>query len=563
MASPKLHATARTWADSAIDPEDTLVIKTLIESSETGDEVAQAELASMFSGPMRFGTAGLRALMGAGESRMNSSVVAQASWGFAQWLRENQGQRIVIGFDARNNSQKFARVCAEVFAGAGLEVQLASDATPTPLLAFGVRHQKADAGVMITASHNPRNDNGFKVYLSDGCQIAPPVDSQIAAHINLAPPANLIARSSDNIYSWPTSLTDAYCSAAAAVVNQPSFAVPTRLIHSWVYTPMHGVGFQTLRTVLKLARLPEPVVVAAQAQPDGEFPTLPFPNPEESGALDLAFKTAEESQAELVIANDPDADRCAVALETTSGWYQFTGDEIGALLAWWQLNVRRVQPDLSSNPAMATTLVSSRLIGEIANQHGYKFVTTLTGFKWISRVPGLVFGYEEALGYCVDPTNVKDKDGITAALAILDLYEFAKSQGKTLIDLLDEIYISHGLHFTQTRSTRLTDANQASEIVTSLAVDSPSQIGRFSVTRLEDLARGVDGLPPTTGVRFFVTDNARVIIRPSGTESKVKTYLEIITPTTWGRLAADKAQSRELAEEIFQALAESVLCPAP
>ncbi len=563
MAEPELLATARTWANSAIDPQDALVINKLIESSKIGDELAQTELASMFSGPLRFGTAGLRALMGAGESRMNSSVVARASWGLAQWLIENQGQSIVVGFDARKNSHKFARVCAEVFAGAGLKVQLASAPTPTPVLAFGVLHQRADAGVMVTASHNPRNDNGYKIYLGDGCQIAPPVDLQIAAHIDLAPPANLIARNSETINSWPTSLTEAYCSAAAAVVRPPNFSVPTSSTHSWVYTPMHGVGFQTLQTVLRLARMPDPIVVAAQVHPDGEFPTLAFPNPEESGALDLAFKAAEESQADLVIANDPDADRCAVALATTSGWHQFTGDEIGALLAWWQINVRRLSPGLPTNPAMATTLVSSKLIGEIAKQHGYQFVTTLTGFKWISRVEGLVFGYEEALGYCVDPTNVKDKDGITAAVAILDLYEFARSQDRSLIDLLDEIYISHGLHFTQTRSTRLTDANQASEIVTSLAVDSPSQIGRFTVTGLEDLARGVDGLPPTTGVRFFLTDNARVIIRPSGTESKVKTYLEIITPTTRGRLVADKAQSRELAEEIFQALAESVLCPAP
>lgn len=554
---------AQTWADSAIDDHDALMTKALIEKSKAGDKAAQAKLDSMFAGPLRFGTAGLRAPMGPGQTRMNSSVIAQASWGFANWLKEHQGKSIVIGFDARKNSEKFARIAAEVFSAMGLHVYLANEATPTPVLAFGVTHLDADAGVMITASHNPRDDNGYKVYLGDGRQIAPPVDTEISARIETAPMANSVPREVALITDWPTDLIEAYIMTAANVPNYSDSTLPNSLESKWVYTPMHGVGYQTLSAVLAAAHLPLPIVVKSQVVPDGRFPTLAFPNPEEAGALDLAIATGRDCRAELIIANDPDADRCAVAIETPAGWSQLTGDQIGALLAWWRAGLCAAKASDKPNQTFATTLVSSSLISEIAKKHNYRFEATLTGFKWISRVEGLVFGYEEAFGYCVDPTHVKDKDGITAAVVILWLHLLAKSEGKTLLDLLDDLYLDYGLYFTETRSTRVQSSRAATKIVTALALSPPVNIGEFQVSRFVDLARGVEGLPPTAGVRFWLSKNVRVIIRPSGTEPKVKVYLQITTATAQDTLIADKARALALAEQIHQALAKSVLRPTP
>lgn len=563
MPAPQVLKEASAWANSALEDSDSIAVLELVEAASSGDSSANSMLLQMFAGPVRFGTAGLRAAMGPGESQMNTSVVARASWGFAQWLLAQKASSISVAFDARRNSEEFAKVAAQVFSAAGLNVALSRRAVPTPVLAFSVRHLKADAGVMITASHNPRNDNGYKVYLADGSQIAPPVDTQISARIDIAPPANLIPRNELLITGWSPDLMDSYTATAARVVHGIDHELWRGAETTWVYTPMHGVGLDALVSVLDAAHMPRPNVVESQAAPDGAFPTLPFPNPEESGALDLAFSTAAAVGADLLVANDPDADRCALAVASAEGWRQLTGDELGALLAWWQIHVRNSEITTDVRPVLATTLVSSTMIREIALANDYGFVTTLTGFKWISRVNGLSFGYEEALGYCVDPNNVRDKDGITAAIAVLSLYFYAKQKNKSLLDLLDDIYVEHGLHFTDTRSTRLASTEQASQMVAALAVSPPSEIGGFRVENFEDLARGVDGLPPTSGVRFWVGGNVRVIIRPSGTEPKVKTYLEIVKSTSQERLTADKTQAKALAEEIHQALAESVLCPAP
>jgi len=557
MLKSQLLKYAEEWASSAIDEQDALITRDLIRKTIAKDESAHQRLVSMFSGPLRFGTAGLRAPIGAGESRMNTSVVARASWGFAAWLKGRGATTIAVGFDARRNSLEFAQVASEVFSAAGLEVYQANGPAPTPVLAFGVRHLEVDAGVMITASHNPRKDNGYKVYLEDGSQIAPPIDSQISALIEQAPTARQIARDVSRVVPWPSDLFDSYVRKAAELASDQDISC------TWVYTPMHGVGYHTLQAVVATAGFPQPIVVPEQIEPDPAFPTLEFPNPEESGALNMAYETANRAGAELIIANDPDADRCAVAVPTSQGWCQLTGDEVGALLAWWVINVRQRGSSRTRDNVLASTIVSSTLSRAIALSEGYGFEQTLTGFKWISRVKNLVYGYEEALGYCVDPENVRDKDGITAAIAIISLHLFTKRQNTSLSDLLDDIFVTHGLHFTDNRSTRFTDTDASMKLIADISLTAPTHIGRFQVSHFEDLAHGVDGLPPTAGVRFFLDGSTRLILRPSGTEAKIKAYLEIILPTSRSSLARDKVRAKTLANEIHQALTEFVLCPAP
>ncbi|MFK4836434.1 phospho-sugar mutase [Microbacterium sp. ZW T2_14] len=438
---------------------------------------------------------------------------------------------VVIGYDGRRNSDVFARDSAEIFAGAGLRAILLPRLLPTPVLAFAVRHFGAAAGVMVTASHNPPDDNGYKVYLGgvdDGSQIVAPADAEIAAHIAQ------VAEAGD-ISTLPRSLAfevatedvvDDYIAATAAVAPAPAGAEGL----SWVYTAMHGVGWETLSRILPAAGYPEPVPVSAQLEPDGTFPTVAFPNPEEPGAMDLAFEAARAADAELVIANDPDADRLAVALPDDTaedGWRRLTGNEVGLLLGWRAARLATADGPAPEGASLACSLVSSPGLQTVAEHYGLDFHATLTGFKWISRAPGIVFGFEEALGYLVNPGTVRDKDGISAAVAILGMVAEARGRGATLADLLTEFEEQFGAFASDQISIRVDDVSQITGIMTALRARHPQSVGDVAVDRIDDLEQGVDDLPPGDVLRLWLVDGSRVVVRPSGTEPKLKLYLDV------------------------------------
>jgi len=446
---------------------------------------------------------------------MNRLVVGQAAAGLARYLLDAgaAGGRVLVGFDARHGSADFARDTAEIMAAAGFETLLTAGPTPTPVVAFGIRHLGCTAAVVVTASHNPPQDNGYKVYLGDGSQIVPPADAEIAARIEQV--------SRGDLGEVPRS--DAYRvvgeELAAAYLDRLVSLVPPEAPRDlrWVYTPMHGVGGALVQRLVESVGFPPPRLVAAQADPDPEFPTLPFPNPEEAGALDLALAAAHETRADLVVANDPDADRCAVATVVDGTWRMLTGDELGALLADDAL--RR-----GARGTYACSIVSSSLLAKLAAASGQPFRYTLTGFKWIGRVPGLAFGYEEAIGYCVDPAAVPDKDGISALLRVLLLAAALRAAGLTLADRLAEIARVHGVHATSQLSVRVTDLDVIGSAMRRLRADPPRQLAGEDVT-VVDLAAGTAELPPTDAV-LLEGGRVKVVVRPSGTEPKLKCYLE-------------------------------------
>ncbi|MDF2045827.1 phospho-sugar mutase [Microbacterium sp. Kw_RZR3] len=524
-------AAARAWLAQDPDAVTREELAALITRVEDGDDAAAADLADRFSTRLAFGTAGLRGTLGAGSNRMNRVLVAQAAAGFAAYLREKQPDgtpTVVVGYDGRRNSDVFARDSVEIFAGAGLHAILLPRLLPTPVLAFAVRHLGADAGVMVTASHNPPDDNGYKVYLGgadDGAQIVSPADAEIAAHIQrVADDGDVtILPRSVGYANAPESVVEAYVAATAAVAPAPAGAEGLR----WVYTAMHGVGWETVSRVLTEAGYPAPVVVEAQIQPDGRFPTVAFPNPEEPGAMDLAFETARAADAELVIANDPDADRLAVAIpdaETDGGWRRLSGNEIGLLLGW---RAARAAAAAGTGGTLACSLVSSPGLQAVAEHYGLDFRSTLTGFKWISRAPGIVFGFEEALGYLVNPDVVRDKDGISAAVALLGMAADARAEGRTVADLLREFRETFGAFASDQISVRVTDVSEIAGIMASLRAQPPSAVGEIAVSRIDDLLLGVDGLPPGDVLRIWLNDGSRLIVRPSGTEPKLKLYLDV------------------------------------
>ncbi|MET8476485.1 phospho-sugar mutase [Streptomyces clavifer] len=511
-----LIARARTWLAEDPDPETREELAGLIDA---GDLVA---LEDRFSGTLQFGTAGLRGEIGAGPMRMNRSVVIRAAAGLAAYLKAQgrTGGLVVIGYDARYKSADFARDTAAVMTGAGLRAALLPRPLPTPVLAYAIRHLGAVAGVEVTASHNPPRDNGYKVYLGDGSQIVPPADAEIAAGIAAVGPLDGVPRPESGWEILGDEVLAAYLARTDAVLSPGS----PRTART-VYTAMHGVGTSVLTAAFARAGFPEPVLVAEQADPDPAFPTVAFPNPEEPGAMDLAFATARRAAPDLVIANDPDADRCAVAVPDPSaaaGWRMLRGDEVGALLAA-HLVSRGVKG------VLAESIVSSSLLARIAAKAGLGYEETLTGFKWIARVEGLRYGYEEALGYCVDPEGVRDKDGITAALLVAELASVLKQKGRTLLDLLDDLAVEHGLHATDQLSVRVEDLSVIADAMRRLRENPPAALAGLAVTSAEDLSRGTELLPPTDGLRYHLT-GARVIVRPSGTEPKLKCYLEVVVP---------------------------------
>ena len=522
---------ARDWAAADPDPVTRTELETLVAEVEAaggdnqGDSAAVRELADRFSGTLEFGTAGLRGALGAGPNRMNRVVVLRAAAGLAAYLRDHGDasdaepgtrERVVIGYDARHNSEVFARDTAEVMTGAGFEALVLPRPLPTPLLAFAIRDLGCVAGVMVTASHNPPEDNGYKVYLGDGSQIVPPADEEIARHIDAVGPVEQIVRG-DGGEVLGDEILDRYLASVVALAG----GGPRDL--TVVYTPLHGVGGATVARVLEAAGFAAPHVATLQAEPDPDFPTVAFPNPEEPGAMDLAMELAVEVGADVVVANDPDADRCAVAVPGPHGWQMLRGDEVGALLAQHLLGLRRTG-------VYACSIVSSSLLGKMAAAAGQLYAETLTGFKWIARVEDLAFGYEEALGYCVDPAHVRDKDGISALLMVCDIAARAKAKGRTLRDLLDDLAREHGLHATDQLSVRMDDLAAIPAVVDRLRQTPPASLGGLAVEQVVDLSLGSKELPPTNGLRFQLADGARVIVRPSGTEPKIKCYLEVVVP---------------------------------
>jgi phosphomannomutase len=560
---------AREWATQDPDPETQGSLLELVRQVEEGAPAARQELEDSFRGTLQFGTAGLRAALGPGPNRMNRAVVRRAAAGLADFLVQAVGKaspgtrpRAVVGYDARYNSDIFAEETAAIFTAAGIEAFLLPAALPTPLLAYAVRALECDGGVMVTASHNPPQDNGYKVYLGrhavaesgNGAQIVAPYDAEIAARIDAVGPLGSIALAPGGWTVLDGSLAAGYQQSVAALALPESF--PARNLRI-VLTPMHGVGGETAQGVLNAAGFTDVTLVAEQAEPDPDFPTVSFPNPEEPGALDLALETAERLDADIVIANDPDADRAAVAAKDpdTGAWRMLRGDEVGALLgAHVAARLAAAAGDAGgegSQGVFANSIVSSRLLARIAAAAGYAHEETLTGFKWISRVPGLLYGYEEALGYCVAPDLVKDKDGISAAVLIAELAAAAKADGKTIFDTLDELYLQHGLHASDQLSIRVADLGLLDAMMNRLRVSPPESFGSSAVEVFTDLAEGSDRLPPTDGLLYLTRDLTRVIIRPSGTEPKLKCYLEVIQHVG---TAAELPEARQAARAALDAV---------
>jgi phosphomannomutase len=507
------------WTEQDPDPQTRQQVEVLLSAAAEGSDHAAAELADAFTGRLEFGTAGLRGALGPGPNRMNRVVVSQAASALATYLLDQglAGGRVIIGFDARRNSDVFARDTAEIMAGAGFAALVTAGPLPTPVVAFGIRHLDCVAGVVVTASHNPPQDNGYKVYLGDGSQIVPPVDAEISARIEEAARHSLADLPRSPVYATlDDELVLAYLEQVARLVP-PEAPREVR----WVYTPLHGVGGSLVERVVAAAGFPAGAVVAEQAAPDPNFPTVSFPNPEEPGAIDLAVAKAIETEADLVVANDPDADRCAVAAVVDGSWRMLSGDELGALLG--EDALRR-----GVRGTYACSVVSSSLLAAMAAAHGQPFVATLTGFKWIGRVPGLAFGYEEAIGYCVDPDAVPDKDGISALVRVLSLAAELKAAGRTLADRMDEIATRYGVYVTDQLAVRVADLGMIAAAMARLRADPPRELDGEPVT-IVDLASGTAELPPTDAV-LITGPSVKVVVRPSGTEPKLKCYLEARRP---------------------------------
>ncbi|GAB3454611.1 phospho-sugar mutase [Streptomonospora sediminis] len=537
---------ARTWLDQDPDPATREELAALLDA---GDEAA---LADRFGAKLEFGTAGLRGALGAGPNRMNRVTVMRAAAGVARWA--GAGSTVVIGYDARHRSADFARDSAAVLAGAGCTALLLPRPLPTPVLAFTVGDLGADAGIMVTASHNPPEDNGYKVYVGGtgpdaGSQIVPPADTEISAAIDAAGTVAAIPRAD----TWQLLGEDAVERYVAAV----SALAPGRDRDITVtYTPLHGVGAQTLATAFSWAGFPPPHAVREQSRPDPDFPTVRFPNPEEPGAMDLALLAARDEGTDIVLANDPDADRMAVAVP---GHGLLTGDQVGGLLAEYLLG-----RTTGADRMVATTIVSAGLLPKIAAAHGVRCAETLTGFKWLVRAAGpgerCVFAYEEALGYCLANDQgrpVADKDGIGAALALAALAAETKRAGRTLLDLVDDQARRYGLHATGQVAPRVADLAVIPAAMRRLRADPPRAFGPLAVEGVEDFTAGLHGLPATDALRYRLGGPARgrLTLRPSGTEPKLKAYLEVVLPVE-GDVAGVRARAESLLGDLGRAVAD-------
>lgn len=514
----ELRAEAEAWLADDPDPAGRDELRAVLDDHQ--------ELLERFAGPLTFGTAGLRGPLRAGPNGMNLAVVRGAAAGLVRWLAAADVKGpLVVGYDARHGSKAFAEETARVAQGAGRRALVLPRPLPTPVLAFAVRHLGAAAGVMVTASHNPPQDNGYKVYLGDGSQIVPPADKEIERAIRAVGPLRDVPLG-DAGETLGEDVIDAYVAGALRTVQPDG---PRDLVVA--YTPMHGVGKDVFEAAVAAAGFPAPAVVAEQAEPDPDFPTVAFPNPEEPGATDLLLALATARDADIAIANDPDADRCAAAYRGGDGWRLLRGDEVGVLLAD-HLMRRGVQG------RYATTIVSSSLLSRMCEAHGAPYGETLTGFKWIVRAgDDLVYGYEEALGYCVAPGHVRDKDGITAALLVCELAAELKTQGRTLGDRLDELALRHGLHATDQLSVRVDDLADIAAAMATIRRRPP-------VDLLDEPVHAVEDLLPDADVLIVRAGTTRVVVRPSGTEPKLKAYLEVVEPVTAGDVAAARERAR-------------------
>ncbi|RMG09409.1 MAG: phospho-sugar mutase [Planctomycetota bacterium] len=577
MTPAELRARAHEWLRHDPDPATRSELEDLLAR---GDE-AQAELAERFAGPLRFGTAGLRGLLGAGIARMNRAVVLRTTYGLAQTLLARDPERarrrgVAVGYDGRRMSREFAEDAVGVLAAQGVPAHLVPSPCPTPLLAFAVTELGAAAGVMITASHNPPEYNGYKVYAANGAQIVPPLDEAIAAAIDAAPPADAIeraeadaARGAGRLVEHGEELERRYLEAVSACAT---FGPGGRRDLPLVYTPLHGVGERLVRRILEGAGFSDLATVAEQRDPDGDFPTVRFPNPEEPGALDLGLALARERDAALLLANDPDADRLAVAVRRGPGDYVvLTGNELGVLLGH-ALLTRGAFPG-GADRLVATTIVSSPQLGAIARSLGVRYEETLTGFKWIAnlaieqeRAAGarFVFGYEEALGYTVGPT-VRDKDGVGAALAVAELAAHLAAEGRTLLDALEDIAREYGLYASAQRSTVYpgTEGLRAmGAIMDGLRARPPATIAGARVIEVRDYLAGVGGLPRSNVLGFHLEGGDRIIARPSGTEPKIKFYFDVRLELGEEPYAAGKERARARIEELASAFAAIARPPA-
>ena len=517
VISAELRAEVEEWI--ALDPDP----KTAAQLQSWLDSENVEELNSAFSGFLQFGTAGLRGPIGPGPSRMNRAVVARAAAGIAAYMKERGLSSVVIGRDARYGSEDFTFESAAIFSGAGMKVYVLPRPLPTPVLAYAVRDLNVDCGIMVTASHNPPQDNGYKVYLGgvvDGInynasQIVSPADEQISAHI--ATQNHELTRA-DVWEILNDDVLDRYVARTALIAPD---VYPVRAI----YTAMHGVGTETVEKVFAKAAYADPILVKAQTDPDPDFPTVAFPNPEEPGAIDLSLVVAREHDGDVVIANDPDADRCAAAINDGGTWRMLSGDELGALFGEY---LASNSPEKYRERCFANSIVSSSLLSKIANHHGIEFHETLTGFKWLAKLENLGFGYEEAIGYSVDPQTVNDKDGVSAAIALARIAGELKSQGSSISQYLKKIREKYGFHKTIQISIRVADLHNISRVLNAIRAAVPSEIAGYKVERFDDLLNPSGDLPPTDGVRFYLEEGIRVIIRPSGTEPKVKCYIEVV-----------------------------------
>jgi len=532
VISDQLRGEVKNWIKN--DP-DTVTAEQLSKWLSEGNEL---DLNRCFNGFLQFGTAGLRGPISPGPSGMNRAVVSRTAAAIVCFMKENNLTTVVIGRDARHKSADFAKDSAEIFAGAGIKTFLFPQEIPTPVLAFAVNKLNANVGIMVTASHNPATDNGYKVYLGEsidgvqyrGSQIISPIDKEIS---ELIMKADLSPLRSSKYELVSEDITSDYILATAKLATTANNL-------KIVYTALHGVGMKTLVSVFEKAKFSKPILVTEQAQPDPNFPTTPFPNPEENGVMDLAIKYAKKYDADLVIANDPDADRCAIAIsDENQNWRMLRGDEVGVILGKYLIERGKL-----TGKSVSNSLVSSTLLSKIAKKYGIRFEETLTGFKWISKVSNLGYGYEEAIGYCVDPAIVNDKDGISAALLIAQLAGELKAKSSSFNNYLQSIGEEFGFHETDQISIRFSDVSEIDNLLSRIRDNPPDQLAGLALETLEDLSKA--GKIQTTGIRMKYQNDVRVIIRPSGTEPKLKCYIEVVCNT--------KKEAISLISQIKQAL---------
>lgn len=518
------------WIADDPDPKTAAQLQSLLDSGN------ESELRKYFNGFLQFGTAGLRGPIGPGPSCMNNAVVGRTAAGLVAYMKERGLTSVVIGRDARHGSEDFTQTSAEIFSGAGMQVYVLPRPLPTPVLAYAVNELGVDVGVMVTASHNPPQDNGYKVYLGGtvdgieyrGSQIITPTDKSISAKIDAISSLSSQPRGT-NWEVLSDEIVEKYVTRTAVLAPHPADI-------KIVYTAMHGVGTKTLQRVFQKAGFASLILVDSQADPDPDFPTVAFPNPEEPGAIDLALETARSFAADIVIANDPDADRCAAAVNDPKvGWRMLRGDELGVILG-------ESIASRTSNGILANSIVSSSILSKIAKHYNLDFKETLTGFKYLAKIPNLTFGYEEALGYCVDAQTVNDKDGLSAAILLAQIAVDLKAQNKTVVDLLNEVWARHGFHGTEQISIRVNSISDVTKLMGGLRSNSPVEIAGRAVESIDDLEKPTNDLPPTDGLRIWLAGGIRIIIRPSGTEAKMKCYVEVI--------AADSASAQIVLDEL-------------